>query len=74
LIIINQISKLNNKNMKELSIQKLEIVSGGRDCSDGEGAVAGALATGWVLGPIGWSIAIGIAGTYWMTQCGPSDY
>jgi hypothetical protein len=60
--------------MKELSVERMEMVSGGRDCSDGEGAVAAAIATGWALGPVGWSIAIGIAGTYWMTQCGPSDY
>jgi hypothetical protein len=60
--------------MRELNLEHLEKVTGGRDCSDGEGAVAAAFATGWALGPIGWSFAIGIAGAYWMTQCGPSDY
>ncbi len=62
--------------MKILELEQLEIIEGGAhaDCSEGEGAVAGAFAIGWVLGPIGYAIALAIAINYWTTKCGISDY
>ncbi len=60
--------------MKTLKLKEMELLDAGRDCAKAEGAVVGAAATSWVLGPIGFSIAVSFAFAYWMTQCGPSDY
>ena len=59
--------------MKNLELNQMENLQGG-DCSDGEGAVAAAAGIGWVLGPIGWGLAMAAALTYWTHVCGPNDY
>ena len=60
--------------MKTLELNQMEDLIGSRDCAGAEGTVAGVAATAWILGPIGYSVALAIAVTYWTTQCGPSDY
>lgn len=60
--------------MKTLELKQMEVLEGGRDCARAEGAIAGAVSTGWILGPIGYSLAIAISVAYWTTQCGSSDY
>ena len=44
--------------MKTLELKQMEVLEGGRDCARAEGAIAGAVSTGWILGPIGYSLAM----------------
>jgi hypothetical protein len=60
--------------MKKLEISQMENLQGARNCRQAEGVVAGALATSWVLGPLGFAVSFAIAGVYYLHQCGSSDY
>jgi len=61
--------------MKILELkQMVEFVAGKTDCATAEGVVAGTALTAWILGPIGYSIALSLALTYWTENCGSADY